>query len=233
LQADGDSTLGTTNTIYAQGVHGQGVPIVHPDRPLEHVWEIGQAVAPARGPWNTIDLMDANREASLLDRLMIHAPLDEPWEYGRVHLSTPFTNVLTAVLAGQELVFPRAAGEEVPTIDEAAAGELARIINEKAGIDQGYFSFNSLFAAGGDDLRTAIEAAVPSNATYRVDYLREQVIGQLVEKVTFRQNIYLVFIRSQALAGNGKRAVAETRRLYVVYRDAYSGRYFVKYVYPY
>jgi len=236
--SDGDSTLGTTNAVFeqelrAQGLHGQGVPIVHLDRPLEHVWEIGQAVAPDRGPWNTIDLMDANREASLLDTLMTHEPLEEPWEYGRVHLSSPFTNVLTAVLSNRELSFPLPDDVVVTTLTEPEPSrELAgTIISNAPG--GAYASFDSLWEAGGTNLLAAVENCVPSNFPYHVDYMREQVIGDLVEKVTFRQNIYLVFIRSQALAGNGKRAVAETRRLYVVYRDAYSGRYFVKYVYPY
>jgi len=63
--------------------------------------------------------------------------------------------------------------------------------------------------------------------------LTADLFDGIPEWLTFRQNVFVVFIRAQALAPRRRtnapyRPLAEARALVVVYRDAYTGRWRVR-----
>ena len=56
--------------------------------------------------------------------------------------------------------------------------------------------------------------------------LLEDLIRDLPDRVTFRQNLALAFIRSDSLAPNG-RVLASTWTVALLWRDAWTGQWFV------
>ena len=54
----------------------------------------------------------------------------------------------------------------------------------------------------------------------------EDLVRDLPERVTFRQNLVLVVARSDSLMPNG-RVAATTRTLFLLHRDSWTGRWFV------
>jgi hypothetical protein len=226
------ATLGTSNTAFSVSGDWQGLPIVHLDRPLHGVWELGQLYDPASGPWQNLNLLGGTHSAAgILDRLAVTnvAAMTEPWRSGRINVNTRSTNVLQALFQGVSLVLPPGyPGGTNQIWHPEAAG-----IDAFAGLVMGsemHSSVGALFSATpeGEARGAALRQALPTNSCPTLDYLEEQIIGRAAESMTFRQNLFVVIAVAQSTNLKGNRSQAEVRIMALIYRDAWTGNWFIK-----
>ena len=73
-----------------------------------------------------------------------------------------------------------------------------------------------------------VEARRHANHRSANDIYKEDVFRHICELITFRQNLFTIILGAQALSPRGNFVVAEKRAVANVYRDAYTGRHFVR-----
>lgn len=60
------------------------------------------------------------------------------------------------------------------------------------------------------------------------DILQEAICRSVVEMLSFRQNMFTIYLAGQALGRNGRSVMGEQRAVATIVRDSYTGKYFIR-----
>lgn len=238
----GSATLGTTNiNTRPWNPKGQGTPIYMRDDPgsMRNIAELGhifrsnlddESPDPNNWWWRTIDLMNPNEGAKLLDVLTVRE-VNRPTR-GLVAINSAEPDTLRALFQDLQI-----GHTNVPTVaryivPDAKINALVDVIIT----NRPYMSFMDLFTKlpaslpgntpfGGGPVAAAFYDCAPAG-TASGDIYREDTFRHICELITFRQNMFLVIVAAQALAPDTETVVGEKRGVALMYRDAYTGRYF-------
>ncbi|MEI6971565.1 MAG: hypothetical protein WCL44_08605, partial [bacterium] len=246
-------TLGTTNHYadVAAGMYGvaqrvgcdpwsrkgSGLPIFNTNGPMENIGELGyiwRSNLDDEQPagfmwWRTINLMHFDEGAALLDWMTIR-PTNAP-EYGLFNIGSRQTNAVKAPLFNMKVGYVSGPDTNMYSVKTADIAFLAATI-----ISNGpYINYRSMFTTddaddgGGGPVANAFRrAGTNSNAEARGDLYGEDVFRKVCELITFRHNLFTVAVAAQVFGGDGATVVGEKRAVATVYRDAYTGRYFIR-----
>lgn len=224
-----DETLGWINsncTAWADDDLGQGLPIFHRDGPMETIGELGHIYNPGNSNqlWHNVDILSPEG-AFLMDRMTVRSTNDST--RGLVSMNSAQTNVLGTLLHGVEIGYSNEFVSSIYTLDMNS--DPVRQLTSAVEGGGWYYSFKHMFGISsvGDAFRDCVSSTVTTN-TGISDILREAPLRNMVEMVTWRQNLFTIIVASQALGSDGQTPVAEKRGVAVVYRDAYTGKSFIQ-----
>lgn len=212
-------TLGALNTncsAWADADHGQGLPIFHRDGAMVSIGELGHIFTPtpAYSNWSNIDLLTTNA-GRLMDRLTVRAT--NTASHGLVAIGTPNAIVSATLFYGMPIGY-----SNEHTVDADTAMQTGRTIATNGP----YQSFSDLLILNAPALRAC--ATNTMDTVPISDILREDPLRNIVELVTFRQNLFTIVLIAEALGSSGHAAVARKQAVAVLYRDAYTGRTFLR-----
>ncbi len=212
-------------TAWGDEDYGQGLPIFHRDGPMVTIGEVGHVFHPGASNqvWRNIDILGP-QGAFLMDRMTVRST-NAPTQ-GLVSINSAQTNVLGTLLHGVEIGYSNEFVSALYTLDMSTDP----VRNLTSALEGGgwYYSFKHIFEI--DTVAPAFRNCVSSIATNAgiSDVLREAPLRNMVEMVTWRQNLFTIIVASQALGSDGQTPVAEKRGVAVVYRDAYTGKSFIQ-----
>ncbi|MBA4389091.1 MAG: hypothetical protein C0404_14005 [Verrucomicrobia bacterium] len=220
-------TIGATNACcdpWAGG--GQGVPIFHSGQ--GNTYSIGELgyVFTSR-PWQSINLFSAQGGA-LLDWMTLTL-LPSGHQDARVNANTRQTDVLRALFHNMPCGWTNSASTSTSTL---ATADVELIVNAltNATYTGECCTFSGLFSRLGAD--SAFMAAFKPDGTHTNGDLREQIFRNVVEMLSFRQNLFTIVVSVEAFGADQTTVVAKKRALAVVVRDAYTGKSFIHYLKP-
>jgi len=251
-------TLGTTNDWSAfgnrtpWGYPRQGLPIYIQNGPMKSIADIGhifrsnlddeQPGRPEKWWWNTINLMKKNEGAYLLDRCTVrvtNAPISYAME-GLISINARDENERVLYTLFKNLRVADGTGREetlLPGSNPGGIDFLAQVIASESRNDP-FISFQDMFTTDEDGgpvgvaMRQCAAMAWCGNPNPNPDLIpdkvREDVLRHIVDLITFRQNLFTIILAGQALGNDGRTPVAEKRAVALVYRDAYTGRWFTR-----
>lgn len=209
-------TLGATNTVcdpWANG--GQGVPIIHRDGPMDSIGELGYTyVVP---PWQSVNLMTYDG-GHLLDQMTVRDT--NTAVRGLVSVSTRQRDVLRTLFAGTSIGYTNSAN---PTNLALTDIEIDGLAGSFAGP---YLNLGDCFESVGSD--PWFTSWAPDSVHANGD-LKEDALRNIVETITFRQNIFTIIVAAQAFGPDGQTPVSEKRAVAIIYRDSYTGQYFTRF----
>lgn len=222
-------TLGrmNTNTVchpWRDG--GQGIPIHHRDGPMQSIGELGYIFTGQ--PWQDIQLVDYQPtnivHFALPDLLTVRS--NNPPARGLVNISSQQNDVLEALFYDMVIGYKNAFTDITVSIDAGESNKLWGVI------DGPYVNFRELFnsvatSPGYSNWSPGSYKGVPDNSL--CSDLKEDAFRNILEMLTFRQNIFTVIVAAQVYAPASTNIVAEKRAVAVVYRDAYTGRSFTRF----
>lgn len=216
---DLENTIGTTNAnCRPWGPGCQGLPIYHPNRPMRNIGELGYVWTGE--PWRTLDLTRTN-EAALVDRLTVRS-VPGP-RRGMVNAGATQTSVWDTVFYAIPMgITTSAVSTCIILTNMNDILNLHRPLRSSARMP----TLGALLADVGtnDFYVNSFLTNIPSvNAD-----LKEDVLRGIVELVSFRHQLYLVVLAAQPLAADGRTPTAERRAMALVWRDGYTGQYFVR-----
>ncbi len=210
------ATPGAQNPVCDPWAHGgQGIPIIHRDGPMEGIGEIGYVFTPPgcfatnSPPWRSVDLF-SEPGATLLDWMTIS---NRGPTRGLTSLSTRQTGVTEALFACAQTSL---GAEPAALQPQAWAAALAS---------------GAPYLTCADALLEL--AAAPGFSALSVKGhtsgdIKEDAVRHLPERMTFRQNLFMIFLAAQPLAHNG-RPTAEKHAVALLWRDAYTGLSFARF----
>ncbi len=209
-------TLWTTNANCTVA----DAPFVHPNAPLASIGEIGYVYA--SGTTGSVDFA-TTAGATTLDRFAVFPPGTNRAARNRIQANSGYTNIVRRLFEST-VAYNGGATNNLPPYAQpdglAAAYQMALHLTE----GQGWTCFSNMVpdvvreitAAGRS--AGALDAASPA--------LIEDLVRSLPDRVTFRQNIFVVIVAAQRLSPTGK-PIADQRAAATVVRDAYTGGWFV------
>ena len=239
------NTLGATNVAtgakpWVRKCHG--LPIYMKNSPMLNIGEIGHVFRsnlddeepnPLDHWWRNIDLMHRDEGAALMDWLTIRDPdnTNDVQSAGLVAINSRQRDVIKALLYNLEIGFTNVITCEKYPLEE---GNVDNLVDEIIASGP-YTSFKSMFTSKtepweehGGPVAIAFRDCAPETGHGVQDIMREDTFRHMVELVTFRQNVFTIFLYGQALAPKGGYPVGEARAVATVYRDAYTGRHFLR-----
>jgi hypothetical protein len=201
---------------------GQGLPIYIPDRPMRNIGEIGYVFTGE--PWRSLDLADTN-VASLVNRFTVqtNAPRSRS---GLVSAGATNLYVLDTLFSGVRIGVTNGPGSVSRPLSAAEVQSL------HACMDTTIFDIQTrgwlLHYVGTSDYYTnGFLATEPFAGTDT----REDALRGVAELVSSRHQLFLVVAAAQAVSPGGVR-LAEQRAMALVWRDAYTGQYFIRWQIP-
>ena len=233
---------------------GQGLPIYATNGVMRNIGELGHIFrsnldgeedAPHLWYWRTLNLMHQDEGAQLLDLLTVRGH-SQP-SAGLFCINSRQTESIRAlfhklkigVAGADELLEHDFGRQDVDPNDIGSADENNSVVFELNRTN--LTSFTDMFNAdsaedgGGGPLADAFRRCAPSPTRQRHpnqrtanDIYKEDTFRSICELITFRQNIFTIVLGAQSLAPKGDFVVAEKRAVANVYRDAYTGRHFVR-----
>ncbi len=248
---DAYETLGTTNRNTAEKflcanrpVRFQGVPIWAKNGPMETIAELGHIFfsnmddEDATYPfWRNINLMRKSDGARLADYLTTHGAPREA--YGAISPNSPHPEVLKLLFHNLEIgrdatnEFYTATTNLTPT---QVNNIVAAFQQRRNDLGHPFTSYEDLFnddGGGTDGWTDGGQIAIAmrdcaSKANRDPDIQQEAVFRNIMNLITFRQNLFTIVMASQALDPTGTEPVSERRAVATVCRDAYTGSYFLR-----
>lgn len=225
------SLSGTTNANCRPwfAPYGQGVPMVHLNQSLTTAGELGYVATTSR--WESIGLADprllgtngagyAFTAGSVLEFFTARAT-NTPVR-GRVHFSTPWTNVVRTLLADIPIGWPG----RTAYLDDEARDWMTGVF-----FDAQRLLYDNCVPVGVGDMcggignvRDYVDGGDTNSTGSLGSDLKEDILRGLAERISFRQQIFVILLAGQTLTPNG-RVSAEQRAAVVVLRDAYTGRW--------
>jgi hypothetical protein len=234
---------------------GQGLPIYATNGVMRNIAELGHIFRsnlddeepgrPHLWYWRTLNLMHKDEGAQLLDVLTVRG--NNPPTEGLFCINSRQAEPLKALFHNLQIGV-RGADENLDddyglqNIINSAIGspdQNGTVIGELTAIE--FTSFTDMFTdadeedGGGGPLAEAFRLCAPAPKNRRHpsqkdpnDIYKEDTFRHICELITFRQNIFTIILGAQALAPRGGNIVAEKRAVANVYRDAYTGRHFVR-----
>ena len=237
----------------------QGLPIYVKNGPMENIGEMGYiplanrenhvpALPTVKHFWCTIDLMNRDEGAYLLDYLTVY-PTNR-FGHGFVTVNTRDQETLKALFTEMRIgwannSFNCYTNLHVEDSDvNKLVGDVTQAILDRTmdptACPRGAISFADLFD-GANTYGGPVADKFRAFATWwegkiqkrypkfrQNDKVREDAFRNIIELITFRQNIFMIAVAAQVMAPNGKTVEAEKRGLATVYRDSYTGNYFVR-----
>lgn len=203
-----------------------GLPVYIPNAPFERIGDLGAiSLGGATNDWQTIDLTTLEG-AHLLDRLTL-APTNAP-AYGRVHVGTRQRDVIRALLADVPIGFDHVADASLRSrplfeADPAALDTLTDAWFEAQQQPELGLRYAELFHAFGNTQKFVDWEPDGFDPAISRD-IKEQVLRGLVDRLSFRQNLFVIIGVGQSLSP-ARRVVGEHRMAALVVRDAYTGRW--------
>jgi len=241
-----------TNPNHLRG----GLPIIVRNGPMRNIGELGYIFLSNRENdagtpqykwfWGTIDLMHYDEGAYLLDHLTARST-NIPVR-GLVSISSKQEDVLKALLNGAPIGYDTTTKkpavldrDRFPSIGPAVDDLVNAILNREQG-GKNFVSFQDLFDGEGAgspgpggmvadkfrELGRAVWTANGFSAGTVSDAVREDAFRNMLDLITFRQNIFTIVLAAQVLAPDEITPIAEKRAVATVYRDAYTGNSFVR-----
>jgi hypothetical protein len=220
-QSPSSNTIGRMNDTICQPCAngGHGLPIYHPDRPMQNIGEIGYIWTGE--PWRSLDLTQTN-VAALLDKFTARTNLHTP-RHGLVSAgSTNFTvwqTIFLGIPLGKTNTTCSFAGM-VTTNDAMSFADY--MSSPSADVFHNYAELLSGIGSHGSYSNFLLGVA-----NVGADQ-REDVLRGIVELLSFRHQLYLVVVAAQTLAADGRTMTADRRSMALVWRDGYTGQYFVR-----
>jgi len=211
------STMGYMNTnCNPWGPTGQGLPIFFANGPMRSIGEIGHVFTGV--PWETIDLLSTNG-ARLIDTLTTR--VCEGSTRGLLNINTRQRDVLATLFAGATIGVTNSDISTNRFID-IDNGELDALVDSFPALPtmdnfEDYLSDMGNLEWKPDGIHTNKE-------------LKEDVFRGTLDLITFRQNLFTVIVAAQAFGPDGRTPVAERRAVAIVFRDAYTGKHFTRFV---
>ena len=200
---------------------GQGLPIFIPDRPMRNIGEIGYILSGE--PWQSLDLTDTNI-ATLVNRFTAepNAPRSRT---GLISAGATNANVLDTLFDGIRIGVTNT-GSTCRTLTPDEVQGLHRCL------DSTVFDIQTrgwlLHYIGRSAFYT--NTFLATNTLVGTD-TREDALRGIVELVSSRHQLFLVVAAAQAVSPRGAR-LAEQRAMALVWRDAYTGQYFILWQIP-
>jgi Tfp pilus assembly protein PilX len=241
---DANQTLGTTNkNCDPWSRSGSGLPIFIRNGLMENIGELGYIWrsnlngGPPWEPrgtnyfwWRTIDLMHFDEGAALLDLCTVRPTNTPTSAYGVFAINSKQTNAVKAMLNNMRVGYVNGAVTNTSPLKLSDVDYLAATI-----ISNGpYMSFRSMFTTnkaddgGGGPVADAFRRAGTNAVPCVGDIYGEDVFRRVCELITFRQNIFIVTVAAQVFGGDGQTVVGEKRGSAMIYRDSYTGKYFIR-----
>lgn len=234
-------TLGTTNVnCDAWSKKGSGLPIYFTNGPMENIGELGYIfrgnLDDEQGAgykwWRTINLMHFDEGAALLDRCTVRST--NASAYGLFNINSRQTNSWKALFNNIKIGWVSGPETNFVTLDSSSGGDLDKLVQTI--INNGpYLNFRSMFTSndadngGGGPVAAAFRFAATNNHPNAMsDIFMEDPFRRICELITFRQNLFTVIMAAQVFGGDGESVVGEKRAMAVIYRDSYTGRYFIR-----
>jgi hypothetical protein len=179
--------------------------------------------------WRTINLMHFDEGAALLDWCTVRST-NAP-EYGLFAINSRQTNAVKALFNNMKIGYVSGPETNFVQLNTLDYGPLIGAI-----ITNGpYLNFRSMFTSesaddggGGPVARAFRNAATNNHPAAMGDVFTEDPFRRICELITFRQNIFIITIAAQVFGGDGETVVGEKRASAVIYRDSYTGRYFIR-----
>jgi hypothetical protein len=216
---------------------GSGLPLYAKNGPMNNIAELGhiwrsnlddelRAGSDIRNAWwRTIDLMRKTEGSMLLDLMTTRDP------------RPPYTGVFGANSKQKDawrIMFNnlRIGSDDIANTPTVAVDAAAREAVIRELVKTNFVSFTDLFtdaysdAGGGGPLADAFRACAPGDDPN--DIYKEDTFRHLCELLTFRQNIFTIILAAQVMSEEGQTPIAERRAVATVYRDAYTGRRFIR-----
>lgn len=227
---------------------GQGLPIFAKNGPMVNAAEIGHMflsnlddelpnLTPSEWWWRTIDLMNPIEGAYLLDLISVRQSTTRSMQSrastrGGININTHQAETLQALLYNLEIGFITKNLPQRYNITKNKPQEVQSLIKEIM-YNGPYDCYRSLFTGTqGDPLATAFAACAPvsplspAGVNGKCDIMVEDTFRHICDLITFRQNMFMVVVAAQTLASDKTTVTAESRAVSLVYRDAFTGRYF-------
>ena len=230
------------------------LPFIHFNAPFNTIGEIGHVYVPYNNPAHELLAYDTvtfstRSGAALLDIFTV-APAIGP-KYGLVQANTLLEPVVKTLLSGVQIGWTDEASEMNPMLKDAMTdfsplSDLYTNAVTLAPFGMGWRSFADMMPMllsfdkfpsiasqerlGLDEKRDELEKELKASNHLLHDYM-EDIARGLIDKVSFRQNIYMVVIAAQTLSplSTVTRPVvlADQRALVTIIRDAWSGRWVI------
>jgi len=241
------NTLGSLNHTHKQAFDGkrEGYPFFVRNGPMESIGELSHLVASSYGItsedsglvgypgawvgsyWTKVNLMQREEGVRLLDFLTVHESTDETRTKGRVCINTPNREVLYS------LFHNLAESTNVTGLSEQYAYDSDKIdaLVDTIMANQGkYICWYDMFDQGYTEAMSDAfrECGQPDAAGVSNSAFCQSAIRNICELVSFRQNMFTLILGGQALGPDKQSVVGEKRAVAVVYRDSYTGRFFVR-----
>jgi len=253
----GEHTLNSMNKrclpwpVIAAGKWRQGLPIYVTNGLMRTIGEVGYIyrsnISGQDGTWDTIDLMHPDKGAYLLDHLTVRDTNAPPATKGLVCINSKQADTLKALFHNMEFGWTSASSPKRPKLKASHVDTVVNALMERSDPDSGRLirQFRDIFidpqtdqAYGNPDTedavrlgfyQAAINASLDLNSQRQMnDKDLEDPFRQIVDMITFRQNIFNIICIAQVYAPAEKVVVAEKRALATVYRDSYTGHTFTR-----
>jgi len=203
---------------------GQGLPICIPDRPMRNIGELGYVFAGE--PWRSLDLTDAS-VARFVERFTVQPTVPRS-RTGLVNAGTTNKAVLDTLFAGIRIGITNSA---YSTNRALTVGEVAGFTDALLNIDERALTREQLLLDIGTNAFYQTQFPTDANPYAIGTDTKEDVLRGVAELVTFRHQLFLVVVAAQAVSPGGAR-LAEQRAMALVWRDAYTGQYFIRWQIP-
>ncbi len=214
-QAMATKTLGRINDNFPWTNSGARLPLFQRGGPMRSIAELRHIYA---GPeWRHIDLLDPDQGGFLMDRLSVGLNIPS---YGRIHIGTCQDVSLRVLFHKAEKGFKNTVVSTNRALDVGFDWE--DIDDILLWADRQARNYRELLAASTNFPHFAVVAH-----TNRM--LTADLFDEIPERLTFRQNVFLVILKAEALAPPRPSAsfglpLATKRAYAIVIRDAYTGR---------
>lgn len=239
------ATLGGTNVnCKPWSYSGSGLPIFATNGNMENIGELGyiwrsNLDSPSEEPrgtnfywWRTINLMHFDEGAALLDWCTVR-PTNLPAR-GLFSINSRQTNAFKAMFNNMQIGYVSGPETNFVMLDSSPGGDLDALV--RTIITNGpYLNFRSMFTSessddgGGGPVAKAFRYAATNGHPGAVaDIFCEDPFRRICELVTFRQNLFTIIMAAQVFGGDGQSVVGEKRAMATIYRDSYTGRYFIR-----
>ncbi len=237
----GSHTLGTTNiNCRPSGQKRHGVPIYAMNGPMRNIGELGHIWLsnlddedPAHPWWRNINLMHRDLGAKLLDMMTVRN--SSPPHRGVFAANSRSTDAWKVMFHELQIGVPGVGNSDLYLIPQPEINNVINAIQQRLS-SVNVVSFTDLFTAeqtdegGGGPVAQAFRECAPGylDGLEPNDIYMEDTFRHVAELLSFRQNIFTIVLAAQVLAPDQVTPIAERRAVATVFRDAYTGRRFVR-----
>jgi hypothetical protein len=195
-------------------------PFVHPNAPMNAIGEIGYVYAGDID--GSIDFSITNG-AALLDRFAVFPPGTNA-NYAarnRIQANSDYTNVVRRLF--EDIVISRSMTNQPAYLDPDNLATACIQARDQVPHHLGWNSFAQMIP---DLMKSISEMGQSETGQIPDKAFIEELVRPLPERVTFRQNIFVIIMAAQRLTP-ARHRTAEQRAAAVVIRDAYTGSWFI------